>query len=192
MDPAFADGMRCAVIACLLCLIVSNACADLRIEEHAGGTRMRSEGRVSLVDLVAQIVASEVSGRRPSFILPAEGRVSSPFGGRRDPLGGGAGFHEGIDIAHAPGAWVRAAAGGRVAAAGAMGGCGIAAVIEHAGGISTRYCHLRWLAVRRGEHVITGQRIGSMGATGRATGPHLHFELRDHGIPVDPAERLYY
>ena len=184
--------MRSLLIASVLLLIAANACADIRIDEHLNGTRDRTASRCILRDLVAAVFEEAKPRLGLSLLLPTEGRITSLFGGMRDPFLRRVRHHEGIDIAHAPGAAVRAAASGRVVAAGRMGGCGLAAVLDHGAGLSTRYCHLEALAVRRGERVLSGQAIGRMGSTGRSTGSHLHFEVRDHGVPVDPAERLYY
>jgi murein DD-endopeptidase MepM/ murein hydrolase activator NlpD len=115
--------------------------------------------------------------------------ISSAFGWRRDPFTGAARFHQGIDIAVKYGAEVRAAASGRVSFAGVQGGYGHTVVIDHGDSRQTRYAHLSDVSVREGETVTEGQTIGRSGASGRSSGPHLHFELLVAGTPVDPAGR---
>jgi murein DD-endopeptidase MepM/ murein hydrolase activator NlpD len=118
---------------------------------------------------------------------PLPGRVSSDFGWRRDPLSGATRFHRGVDIAAAYGSEVPAAAEGKVVFAGTQGGYGNVVVVQHDGGTETRYAHLSQLDVREGDVIKAGAIVGRVGQTGRATGPHLHFEVRDDGQPVDPA-----
>ena len=116
-----------------------------------------------------------------------EGHVTSAYGWRRDPINGTAAFHRGVDIRAAYGDDVSAAAAGRVVSAGEAGGYGTTVVLEHDNGTRTRYAHLSSALVREGEHVQAGQLIGRAGSSGRATGPHLHFEVLDrNGVPLDP------
>ncbi|MFN7954420.1 MAG: LysM peptidoglycan-binding domain-containing M23 family metallopeptidase [bacterium] len=114
-------------------------------------------------------------------------RVTSRFGLRRDPLCGERRFHSGIDIAAPQGAGVRAAAGGTVTFAGQQAGYGRTVVIDHGDGRSTVYAHLSAILVRPGDRVDASTEVARVGRTGRATGPHLHFELRQDGVAVDPA-----
>ncbi|HSK10654.1 MAG TPA: peptidoglycan DD-metalloendopeptidase family protein [Vicinamibacterales bacterium] len=118
--------------------------------------------------------------------LPLPDRISSHFGWREDPLGRGQRFHAGVDIAAAYGRSVQSVADGRVAFAGARPGYGNTILIEHAGGASTRYAHLAAIDVRQGDTISAGDVIGTVGQTGRSTGPHLHFELLQDGRPVNP------
>lgn len=113
-------------------------------------------------------------------------RPSSGFGPRRDPLNDGQKFHRGIDIAKPAGTRVFAWADGVVLKAGRMGAYGLAVDILHAGGVKTRYAHLQTIQVRRGQMAQRGQNIGSVGRTGRATGPNLHFEVQDGNRLADP------
>lgn len=114
--------------------------------------------------------------------------VTSGFGWRRDPISGDATFHRGIDIKAAYGDDVPVVAAGRVVSAGDDGGYGTAVVVEHANGTRTRYAHLSVALVRPGEDVPAGRVIGRAGSSGRATGPHVHFELLDrNGVPMDPS-----
>lgn len=119
---------------------------------------------------------------------PASGPISSPFGFRPDPFTGAIHHHDGIDIAAAMGATVTAAAAGRIIVVqlGYGGGYGNHIVIDHGGGIATLYGHLSQVFVAEGQEVQQGQAIGAVGSTGESTGPHLHFEVRLNGTPVDP------
>lgn len=119
-------------------------------------------------------------------IWPARGWVTSDFGQRLDPYTAARVMHRGIDIANRPGTPVVAPADGVVVFAGTEGGYGKVLVIDHGYGIKTRYAHLSEIAVRPGEKLRRGQRIGAVGNTGRSTGPHLHYEVRVNGIPENP------
>jgi murein DD-endopeptidase MepM/ murein hydrolase activator NlpD len=111
--------------------------------------------------------------------------MASGFGGRAGRQ------HNGIDILAPEGTPVRASEAGVVAYAGdGLRGFGIAAVLDHGGGASTLYGHLREIHVKSGDVVAAGSVIGAVGRTGNATTPHLHFELRLEGRPVDPADYL--
>jgi murein DD-endopeptidase MepM/ murein hydrolase activator NlpD len=99
-------------------------------------------------------------------------------------------FHYGLDLAAPTGTPVLAPAPGIVLAAGQAGSCGIHVLLQHALRLTTLYCHLSETAVRAGEPVLAGERLGGVGATGLATGPHLHFEVHVNGRPVDPAAWL--
>ncbi|HEX4998909.1 MAG TPA: peptidoglycan DD-metalloendopeptidase family protein [Terriglobia bacterium] len=122
----------------------------------------------------------------PGMFMPVDGRLSSGFGFRRDPLTGAAGFHKGLDIAAAAGAPIRAATAGAVVFSGWMGDYGNTIVIEHPGGERTLYAHAATTLVRPGDHVAVGDVIGLVGTTGRSTGPHLHFEVQVSGQAIDP------
>jgi len=95
-------------------------------------------------------------------------------------------MHEGIDLGAAYGAPIRAAASGTVIYCGEESGYGNLTVIDHGGGIATAYGHQSSIAVSCGQSVSQGQVIGYVGSTGHSTGPHLHFEVRVNGNPVDP------
>lgn len=117
-----------------------------------------------------------------------DGQVTSDFGWRRDPFTGVSRFHRGVDIKASYGQDIQAAAAGRVVAAGDEGGYGETVVIEHAGGVRTRYAHLSTTLVAAGDEVAVGQSIGRAGHSGRATGTHLHFEVTTAGGDrVNPA-----
>lgn len=118
---------------------------------------------------------------------PLSGPITSPFGMRLNPFGGGnTEFHPGIDIGVAVGTTIAAAAAGKVIIAGWVSGYGNYIAIDHGGGISTGYGHLSQFYVSVGQEVQRGQAIGASGNTGRSTGPHLIFEVRRDGTPVDP------
>ncbi|WP_277667554.1 M23 family metallopeptidase [Novosphingobium lindaniclasticum] len=109
---------------------------------------------------------------------------------RPHPLLGGMRFHAGIDLAAREGDGVFATAEGRVVQSGWSGGYGLAVTIDHGNGLQTRYAHLSRLGVMAGEDVRSGELVGLVGSTGRSTGPHLHYELRRFGRPIDPSGTL--
>ena len=112
--------------------------------------------------------------------------MTSGFGYRRDPFGGGGEFHPGVDLAASAGSPVRATADGVVGRAGWNGGYGQMIALEQGNGVETRYGHMSQLAVVPGQQVRRGEVIGYVGSTGRSTGAHLHYEVRVNGRPVDP------
>lgn len=115
--------------------------------------------------------------------------ISSPFGNRRDPFGGNAAFHSGIDFPAPTGTPILSAGPGKVIYAGRRSGYGIVVEIDH-NGIVTRYAHMSAFLVNRGDTVLAGQQIGKVGSTGRSTGPHLHFEVRLNDEPKNPMTYL--
>jgi murein DD-endopeptidase MepM/ murein hydrolase activator NlpD len=119
-------------------------------------------------------------------LWPVMGRITSPFGERLDPFGGEGEFHTGIDIASHYGDPVRAAADGVVIWVGDDDGYGRMVMIDHGFGITSLYAHLAGYATQVGTRVRRGDVIGYEGDSGRATGPHVHFEVRIHGTPVNP------
>jgi murein DD-endopeptidase MepM/ murein hydrolase activator NlpD len=123
-------------------------------------------------------------------LWPIEGRVASSFGEREDPFNGEGAFHSGIDIDAPYGTPVRATADGEVTGASTVSGYGREIVLSHGHELSTVYGHLSAIAVLPGEHVTRGQVIGYVGQSGRATGPHLHYEVRVHNVPVNPHKYL--
>ena len=142
------------------------------------------------------------SGLSPSFtgdwteladapsLWPVEGRVGSSFGQRMDPFNGEGAFHEGIDLEAPLGTPVRAAGDGEVTVAGMNAGYGREIMIDHGHDVLTLYGHLSAMAVAVGQHVIRGQVIGFVGQSGRATGPHLHYEVHVHKVAVNPHKYL--
>jgi murein DD-endopeptidase MepM/ murein hydrolase activator NlpD len=122
--------------------------------------------------------------------LPDDIEVTSGFGVRADPFYHAAGMHTGMDMRGHVGEGVHATAAGKVVIAGWSGGYGNMVEIDHGGGLSTRYGHLSRILVKAGETVKPGQIIGRVGSTGRSTGPHLHYETRIDGAPVNPEKFL--
>lgn len=122
------------------------------------------------------------------FIAPLAGAliVTSPYGYRVHPIYGTTLLHTGVDLGADSGTPIRAAASGTVVSAGWMDGYGNATVIDHGGGLATLYGHQSALLVSAGQKVGQGETIGRVGCTGSCTGPHLHFEVRVNGSPVDP------
>jgi murein DD-endopeptidase MepM/ murein hydrolase activator NlpD len=116
--------------------------------------------------------------------------LGSPFGFRNDPFGRGRAIHEGLDFVAPAGTPILAAAGGIVVHSGFHPQFGNLVEINHGGEIITRYAHMSALSVRVGTSVRAGQVVGLLGSTGRSTGPHLHFEVRENGIPMNPAPLL--
>jgi murein DD-endopeptidase MepM/ murein hydrolase activator NlpD len=124
-------------------------------------------------------------------VWPVGGKLEGGFGGRRNPFGGGSfEFHSGQDIDAAHGDPVVSGASGRIAFVGWQNGYGQLIVIDHGGGLTTRYGHLSHTDVVVAQSVARGQFIGRVGSTGRSTGPHLHYEVRINDEPVNPLQYL--
>jgi murein DD-endopeptidase MepM/ murein hydrolase activator NlpD len=123
-------------------------------------------------------------------IWPVEGKVGSGFGQREDPINGEGAFHPGIDIEAPYGTAVRAAADGEVTGQNMGSGYGRQVVLNHGHDLLTLYGHLSAVVSVPGQHVLRGQIIGYVGQSGRATGPHLHYEVRVHMVPVNPHKYL--
>lgn len=122
---------------------------------------------------------------RPS-LWPVEGRLMSPFGGRTDPFSGEGAIHTGVDLEAPMGTPVRAAGDGIVVHADWESGYGRLIIIDHGNGVQTYYGHLSSYGVVPGQEVRRGDVIARSGASGRATSPHLHYEVRLAGTPVNP------
>lgn len=120
------------------------------------------------------------------FLLPVEGEFSSPFGRKRILNGQPRNPHRGLDIAAATGAPIIAPAAGIVVVTGNFFFNGNTVLIDHGDGLVTMYCHLHEVHVNEGDTLVRGETFGSVGATGRATGPHLHWTVSMHGAKVDP------
>jgi murein DD-endopeptidase MepM/ murein hydrolase activator NlpD len=121
---------------------------------------------------------------------PIEGKISSGFGERQDPFNGEGAFHAGLDILSPMGTPIRAAGDATVLSSGMANGYGREIVLDHGHGIHTIYGHMSALVAMAGQHVIRGQVIGYVGQSGRATCPHLHYEVRINNIPVNPHKYL--
>lgn len=122
--------------------------------------------------------------------VPSSNVITSPFGMRLHPVLGVYRMHTGIDIAANTGASIVAAADGQVIFSGYYGGYGYTVIIDHGDGISTLYAHNSALLVKEGDTVKRGQVIAKAGSTGLSTGPHLNFEVRKNGVPVNPMDWL--
>ena len=121
---------------------------------------------------------------------PATGKITSGVGDRVSPMTGRIEFHSGLDIPNPTGTPVYAPGNGTVAAAGEMNGNGRTVVLNHGQGITTQYLHLSKINVNPGEQVRKGQQIAEVGSTGQSTSPHLHYEVRVNGVPIDPRKSL--
>ncbi|MBD8634313.1 M23 family metallopeptidase [Stenotrophomonas sp. CFBP 13725] len=143
---------------------------------------------------IALAPMADTAPKAPGFHMPlAEFRLSSAFGPRRHPIRGRAHAHSGADMAAARGTPVHAIAEGTVAAVRELAkGYGRHVVVDHADGYSSWYAHLDRIdaALHVGSIVRAGQRLGSVGSTGSATGPHLHLEIRQGNIPLEPMALL--
>lgn len=125
-----------------------------------------------------------------SFQMPVSGRISSGFGNRFHPIDKKIKFHAGIDIAAPKGTAIGAAAEGVVVFAGWRKGYGNLVIVQHPDGRETFYGHASKIFAAKGDQVVAGQKIAEVGSTGKSTGPHLHFEVREDGQPVDPKRFL--
>ena len=132
----------------------------------------------------------EVAVRTSGLRWPLMGRINSPFGWRQHPITKRKDFHTGIDIKGNRGDPIKAAGSGKVVYSGWMGGYGKVIVIEHSNGQSTLYAHCQTLLAGKGNNVSSGSLIAKVGTTGRSTGPHLHFEVRNGSSPVNPIKYL--
>lgn len=168
---------------------------DLSVEEFSGllgelsqQIEQRSD---QLVVLEALLVNSSANKKFLPTLAPIEdGWFSSNFGWRIDPFSGQKAFHEGIDFPANVGTPIVAAASGKVIFADVHPQYGKMIEIDHGNGLVSRYAHASKLLVKEGDLVVRGQEIARVGATGRATGPHLHFEVRLNGAPQNPARFL--
>jgi murein DD-endopeptidase MepM/ murein hydrolase activator NlpD len=161
-----------------------HALADTRKSERewtAEASALR-QASAAVAGAITSAPSSSTSSSPSSsgLIWPASGPITSPYGMRWGSL------HPGIDIGAGAGAPIQAAASGRVMVAGYSGGYGNLTVIDHGNGIATAYAHQSSLAAPAGQQVGQGQVIGYVGSTGFSSGPHLHFEVRVNGSPVDP------
>jgi murein DD-endopeptidase MepM/ murein hydrolase activator NlpD len=165
-----------------------------RLSEGEGGPLVPALGRGAGLAAERESAAQLDRLRRMQSVLRAmplaapmrEYKLNSGFGYRRDPFRLGGALHTGLDFGGPRGAPVLATAPGRVVEAGRAGAYGIMVVVDHGMGIETRYAHLSRALVRVGDKVAAGKRVGTMGRTGRATGHHLHYEIRVDGRALNP------
>jgi murein DD-endopeptidase MepM/ murein hydrolase activator NlpD len=158
--------------------------ASLRTNALSGSLRSFDMGMTSVVP------ANWVNLAGAPSLWPITGPITSSFGERQDPFNGEGAFHSGVDISGSFGEMVRATADGAVEIASMASGYGREIVIDHGNGIQTLYGHLSGFAVTTGQQVTRGQVIGYVGMSGRATAPHLHYEVRIHNTPVNPYRYL--
>ncbi len=155
------------------------------------------EGEVSALEKESDQIAAELAAKQssggdsPGLIgWPVNASVGSGFGYRVHPIFGTRKLHTGLDLNAGAGTAIMAAESGTVIMARTWGGYGRAVVIDHGGGLSTLYAHQSSILVSEGQRVSRGDVIGYVGCTGYCTGPHLHFETREWGTPVDPMKYL--
>jgi murein DD-endopeptidase MepM/ murein hydrolase activator NlpD len=152
-------------------------------EEEARREAARRAARLAGAELPPDVPIGQLS-------WPVSGPITSPFGWRMHPVYHHMILHRGIDIGVPTGTPVLAAGGGTIILASYQGDCGNMIAIDHHGGLSTIYCHLSQIFVSVGQEIQRGQAIGAAGATGDATGPHVHFQVMRNGNPVDPMSYL--
>lgn len=191
--------------AALLDRIRRSKAASKRVAEQIDSEVQKVRNIIAAAEAAAAAAARHPAGGTTSSVAPtappvpetggqlawpAVGPVTSGFGMRVDPVTHRFQMHTGIDIGAPEGAPVSAAGDGTVIYVGTMAGYGNVVVIDHGGGLSTLYGHLSAYGVTTGEHVARGSPIANVGCTGWCTGPHLHFEVRVDGNPVDPMPYL--
>ncbi|MEN8042165.1 MAG: peptidoglycan DD-metalloendopeptidase family protein, partial [Actinomycetota bacterium] len=160
-----------------------------QIEEFEGELKALAREESSIKARIR--AASEPTGTKPGrLVRPVPGAISSGFGMRVHPILGTQRMHNGVDMNASQGDRIRAAADGTVILAAVKGGYGNTIMIDHGGGMVTLYAHQSRFAVSRGQKVKAGETIGYIGSTGLSTGPHLHFEVRIDGAPVNPANYI--
>lgn len=142
------------------------------------------EHLIKLLDEKRNILASTPS------IRPVDGWITSKFGYRTSPFTGRKEFHSGLDISNRSGTKVIATANGKVSYAAAKMYIGKMVIIDHGHGRVTKYGHLKKILVKRGQKIKRGDAIGLLGNTGRSTGPHVHYEVRLNGTPVNPLKYI--
>ena len=143
-----------------------------------------------LASVQSRVSSQQALARATPSIWPVLGWFSSTFGTRKDPFTGGDDFHSGLDIAADRGTRVWATGDGTVESAGFNGNYGNSVLVNHGYGITTRFGHLSRLSVQAGQQVKRGDVIGYVGSTGRATSPHLHYEILLNGSPINPLRLL--
>lgn len=172
---------------------VEEALASLEppAEQADSGLTGAGGGQAALWPFVPE--GNSTKSYQPPFALalPVSGfSLTSDYGWRKHPITGKSDFHTGVDLAAAEGAAIRPAAGGVVLKSEYSTSYGNNVVILHESGVTTRYCHMQYVFVRVGEPVGPDTVLGTVGQTGDATGPHLHFELLYEGMRYDPADAL--
>lgn len=156
--------------------------------------RASGKSRVAVAELQQSLDGLEGELERMIAAMPtdwpAKGKVTSGIGDRISPFTGRIEFHSGLDIPNPTGTPVYAPGDGKVKAAGEMNGNGRTIVLNHGQGITTEYLHLSKIQVNVGQQVRKGEQIAEVGSTGHSTSPHLHYEVRLNGVPIDPRRGL--
>jgi len=174
ISEAFLSSHRQELLARKMHNFLDELSTDAKLEQ------MRQKELLDHLKDKKQILASTPS------IWPTQGWISSDFGYRISPFTGRREFHKGLDISGPTGTPIYAPADGQVVFSGKDGGYGICVVLDHGHGLKTRYGHLSRYNIEPGQEVERGQLLGHIGNTGRSTGPHLHYEVRNNGVPVNP------
>jgi len=164
----------------------------LELTEMLDRLARQVDARTDQLNMLEALLLQSSASRRfmPSLPPILDGWFSSNFGYRIDPFTGQRSFHEGIDFPAEAGTPILAAASGKVVYAEVHPEYGRMVEIDHGNGLVSRYAHASQLAVKEGDLVVAGQRVATVGSTGRSTGPHLHFEVRLNGVPQNPARFL--
>jgi murein DD-endopeptidase MepM/ murein hydrolase activator NlpD len=151
------------------------------------------DARTDQLNVLEALLLQNTTSQRflPTLRPILDGWFSSNFGFRIDPFTGQRAYHDGIDFPAERGTPIQAAASGKVVFAGTQPEYGKMVDIDHGNGLVTRYAHASRLLVKEGDVVVAGQPIAAVGSTGRSTGPHLHFEVRQNGAPQNPARFLH-
>lgn len=200
IDPEAEKGKRKTLIASLM---TDTAISPLTLSDADSSLFVKSEfekldqayGEVnnfaSNTENDVQFILDELGEKRAQIAgtptkLPTLGYITSEYGVRINPYEGRRKMHEGIDIANRFGADVIAPANGLVSFSGNRSGYGKVVIVDHGNGLETYYAHLSRYIVRDGMRIKRGQLLGSVGNSGHSTGPHLHYEVRANGLPVDP------
>lgn len=163
--------------------------SDLQNEMDALGEQMGLQ-EDSFLQLIEFLEDKKALLRSTPSVRPTRGFVSSGFGYRKSPFTGGSQYHEGIDIATRPGTPVVAPADGIVILSGKEAGFGNVIEIDHGNGFITRFAHNSTNFVKKGDRVRRGQVIGTVGNSGRSTGPHLHYEVLLNNVAVNPLKYI--
>ena len=171
--------------AAMIYKLKTDRAAFERSERELARQSMIIQGLIAKNDKTSTVV-----GATGAFLRPCAGRITSYFGYRKHPIFNRTIYHSGVDIGAPMGTPIKAANSGKVIYTGWYGGYGNVVIIDHGKmqgrPTSTLYAHQSSIAVSKGQNVSKGQVIGYVGSTGYSTGPHLHFEVRINGKPVNP------
>jgi murein DD-endopeptidase MepM/ murein hydrolase activator NlpD len=163
--------------------------AQLQLQRDSDAIKAVIQDKTAQLERDRQLASLGISGKGP-LRVPVDAPITSEFGWRIHPVLGTERFHSGMDFGADYGAAITAAGPGIVILADWYGGYGNAVILDHGNGITTLYGHGSDLLVQTGQAVTLGQPIATVGSTGLSTGPHLHFEVRQDGEPVDPRNYL--